>query len=86
MLGTPATWNPKGGAPKGNRNAFKHGHNSGAAKRFHAAVRLNIAYAQALIRIVHATPKGAVPDITHLEPLRALVDDLNVREGLEPRR
>jgi hypothetical protein len=83
-VGAPATWDTKGGAPKGNSNALKHGHTTGANRRFAAGVRRQIAYANALLRIAEALEAGAPFDLARRKEIEQMLDDLPALEGLEP--
>ncbi len=86
FLGTPASWSPKGGAPRGNQNALKHGRSTAKAKRNQQAMRTNIAVSRALIRLTwQAIHTGIEPDVDTMRTLRRLADDARAPDPLERR-
>ena len=85
LLGTPATWNPKGGAPKGNRNALKHGNHTAKARKYRQAMRTHLAVSHALVRLTwEAIHSGTSPDVDTMRKLRRLANDARTPDPLEP--
>lgn len=72
----------KGGAPKGNRNAFKHGLYAAALEAFRREVRHQIMVTQLLIAEAHCIAAGYPPrHLAQIRPLMRPTGELSGQDG-----